>query len=156
MITWSMPPLRLSTCFICRVQHGESSPHPLWENARDQRLATLGEPHRPRLSRVRCIVWFAVLAVVPRVLVNTVPVTNSLFVRFRSSPEQLTKQYKKEILHGDERRKHDRAPDNPCGTAIQDEDERDTEKGQKYCGDAEGNQPQAYLVHGHWFGPLFK
>jgi len=101
-------------------------------------------------------VWFAVLAVVPSVLVNTVPVTNSLFVRFRSSPEQLTKQYKKEILHGDERRKHDRAPDNPCGTAIQDEDERDTEKEQKYCGDAEGNQPQAYLVHGHWFGPLFK
>jgi hypothetical protein len=28
-------------------------------NAADQRLATLREPHRPILSRVRCIGWFA-------------------------------------------------------------------------------------------------
>ena len=30
-----------------------------WPNASNQRLATLGEPHRPTLSRVRCIAWFA-------------------------------------------------------------------------------------------------
>jgi len=28
-------------------------------NAGNQRLATLREPHRPTLSRVRCIAWFA-------------------------------------------------------------------------------------------------
>jgi hypothetical protein len=110
-------------------------------NDGDQRLATLAFPSELILSRARCIEWFAVLAVVPRVLVNTVPVTNSLFVRLRSTSEELAEKYKKEILHGDERRKHDRAPDNPSGTAVQDEDERNTEKEQKYCGDAEGNQP---------------
>jgi len=83
---------------------------------------------------------------------NTVPVSTGLFVRLRSTSEKPTKKHKKEILHGDERRKHDRAPDNPSGTAVQDEDERNTEKEQKHCGDTEGNQPQAYLVHGHWFG----
>ena len=38
---------------------------PFWEeagtvthNARNQRLATFREPHRPILSRVRCIAWF--------------------------------------------------------------------------------------------------
>ena len=29
-----------------------------WENARDQRLATMDYPHRRILSRVRCIAWF--------------------------------------------------------------------------------------------------
>jgi hypothetical protein len=29
-------------------------------NVGNQRLATLREPHRPILSRVRCIAWFAV------------------------------------------------------------------------------------------------
>ena len=85
--------------------------------------------------------WFAVLAVGPRFLVNTVPVTDSLFARFRSTSEQPAKKYKKKILYGDERRKHDRAPDNPSGTAVQDEDERNAEKEQQNCGDAEGNQP---------------
>jgi hypothetical protein len=28
-------------------------------NGRDQRLATIDEPHRRILSRVRCIAWFA-------------------------------------------------------------------------------------------------
>ncbi len=33
----------------------------LLPNVRDQRLATLREPHRPMLSRVRCIALFALL-----------------------------------------------------------------------------------------------
>lgn len=126
----------------------------LSHNGCNPRLATSREPPHESVMRFHCIGWFAMLAVVPRVLVNIVPLTKSLFVRFRCSSEQPPKQDKKEILHGDERRKHDRAPDNPCGTAIQDEDERDTEKEQQCCGDAEGNQPQAYLVHGPSFGEL--
>jgi hypothetical protein len=34
--------------------------HIEWENGSNQRLATLREPHRPILSRVRCIAWFGV------------------------------------------------------------------------------------------------
>jgi hypothetical protein len=30
------------------------------QNDRDQRLATFDEPHRPILSRVRCIAWFGI------------------------------------------------------------------------------------------------